>query len=127
MHKMYTVASAEFGTLVRSKAFVITLLLMPVIMLVIFPLLTWMPILQNPNTGFARALTFFPPATPMLMMLRVAVPPGPPWWEVVLGAVVAMIFMLLCIWAAGKIFRIGILSHGQTPSLKKLAAWLMSK
>ena len=32
MHKMLTVASSEFGTLVRSKAFLVTLIAMPLIM-----------------------------------------------------------------------------------------------
>lgn len=101
-------------------------MLAPVIMIIIFPLLTWMPILQNPTTPFARALSFFPPATPMIMLLRIAVPPGLPLWEILLGVLVCTLFTLLCVAAAAKIFRIGILSQGQSPSIKKMLGWLFS-
>ena len=36
-------------------------------------------------------------------------------------------FIVVCILAAGKIFRIGMLSQGQTPSYRKLVGWLLSK
>jgi hypothetical protein len=34
---------------------------------------------------------------------------------------------LACVWAGGKIFRIGILSQGQAPTLGRLALWLVSR
>lgn len=99
----------------------------PVMMLVMLPFFVWMPMMQSPNSTFARAFSLFPPATPMLMMLRIAIPPGPPWWEIALGILLTTLFMLICVWAAGKIFRIGLLSQGQTPTFAKLVKWVLSK
>ncbi|MGI9244662.1 MAG: ABC transporter permease, partial [Verrucomicrobiales bacterium] len=72
-------------------------------------------------------VSLIPTATPMLMFLRMAVPPGVPWWEVAIGVVGCAIFMLFAVWAAAKVFRIGILSQGQAPSLAKLVKWVFSK
>jgi hypothetical protein len=41
--------------------------------------------------------------------------------------VLTTLFMLGCVWASAKIFRLGILSQGQTPSIPKLVAWVFSK
>ena len=102
-------------------------LMMPVMMVVMIPYLMFMPVLQSPASPFSRAVSLFPPATPMLMFLRLAVPPGPAWWEVALGVALTLAFMLGCVWAGAKIFRIGILSQGQAPSLPKLIRWVFSK
>lgn len=99
----------------------------PAVMLVLIPMFTWMPVLQSPSSTFSRVVSLFPPATPMLMMLRIAIPPGPPWWEIALAVVLTTGFMLACVWASAKIFRIGILSQGQTPSFKRLISWIVSR
>lgn len=99
----------------------------PVMMMVMLPFFVWMPVMQSPSSTFARAFSLFPPATPMLMMLRIAIPPGPPWWEIALGILLTTLFMLMCVWAGGKIFRIGLLSQGQTPTFAKLVKWVVSK
>ena len=101
--------------------------MLPVMMLVMLPFFVWMPVMQSPTSSFARWMSLFPPATPMLMMLRLAIPPGPPWWEIALGVVLTTLFMLLCVWAGGKIFRIGLLAQGQSPSFAKLVRWILSK
>jgi ABC-2 type transport system permease protein len=102
-------------------------LMMPLMLLMIIPLLLWQPVMQNPSGGFATAVSLIPTATPMLMFLRIAVPPGVPWWEIALGVIGCTLFMFLAVWAAAKIFRIGILSQGQAPSFAKMMKWIFSK
>lgn len=102
-------------------------LMLPAMLLVMIPVMTWLPILQSPTGAFARWMSLFPPATPMLMMLRMAIPPGLPWWEILLGVLVAIGFTLLTVASAAKIFRIGVLSQGQTPSFGRMLQWLLSK
>ena len=102
-------------------------LMVPAMLLVMVPVMTWLPILQSPTGAFARWMSLFPPATPMLMMLRMAIPPGLPWWEILLGVIVAIGFTLLTVAGAAKIFRIGVLSQGQTPSFGRMLQWLLSK
>ncbi len=102
-------------------------LMLPVMMLVMLPYFAFVPVVQSPNSTFSVVLSLFPPATPMLMLMRIAIPPGPPVWQIALGLVLTTAFTLGCVWAAGKIFRIGLLSQGQAPSVAKLAKWVVSK
>ena len=99
----------------------------PAMLMFILPMFVWLPIIQSPTSAFARTCSLIPPFTPMLMMLRISVPPGPAMWEVALGAVLTTGFMLLCVWASAKIFRIGILSQGQSPSYGRLIRWMLTK
>ncbi len=102
-------------------------LMTPIMILVIIPMLCMGPILDSPSSTFATAVSLFPPATPMLMFARIAIPPGPAAWEIILGSVLSLLFAAGCVWAAGKVFRIGILSQGQAPTMAKLVQWVWSK
>lgn len=99
-------------------------LMTPVMMLVIIPMMCMGPILDSPSSLFSRGISLFPPATPMLMFVRIAIPPGPAMWEIVLGTILTIAFAIGCVWAAGKVFRIGILSQGQPPTFAKLITWI---
>ena len=101
-------------------------LMTPVMLLVIIPMLCLGPVIDSPSSTFSRMVSLFPPATPMLMFVRIAIPPGPPLWEVVLGVMLALAFATCCVWAAGKVFRIGILSQGQPATMGKLVQWVFS-
>lgn len=102
-------------------------LMTPIMLLVIIPMMCLGPLLDSPTSLFSRAISLFPPATPMLMFVRIAIPPGPAAWEIALGTILTILFAIGCVWAAGKVFRVGILSQGQSPSLAKLAQWVFSK
>ena len=102
-------------------------LMFPAMLGMLVPMWVFLPILQSPNSAFSRVMSLIPPFTPMLMMLRISVPPGPPWWEIALGVVLTILFMLGCVWASAKIFRIGLLSQGQPPSFAKLISWVFSR
>jgi ABC-2 type transport system permease protein len=100
-------------------------LLMPIMMIAVIPFFALGAIMQDPNGTVARAVSFFPTATPMLMVARESVPPGVPWWEMLSGILLVMLTSLVCIWAAGRIFRIGILLHGKSPRFGDLVQWVL--
>lgn len=99
----------------------------PAMLIVMMPMFVWFIVLRSPDSPFAVAVSLFPPATPFLMLMRLAIPPGPAAWEVAVAAVLTVAFTLFCVWAAGKIFRIGILAQGQPPSFRRLAQWVFSR
>jgi len=89
------------------------------------PILLLGPVLENPTSMFAMVASLIPPFTPTLMLLRLSVPPGPPVWQVALGLVLVVAFTAACVWAAGRVFRIGLLAQGQAPKLSQLVRWVL--
>lgn len=102
-------------------------MMMPAMIAVLIPLFAWTVILESPNGPVARVLTFFPSATPTVLLLRLAAPPGPPAWETALAALYSLATAAAFVWASGRIFRIGLLAQGQTPSLRRLAGWILER
>jgi ABC-2 type transport system permease protein len=102
-------------------------LMTPVMLLVIIPMMCIGPVFDSPSSTFSKAVSLFPPATPMLMFARIAMQPGPEPWEIVLAAILSAAFATACVWAAGKVFRVGILSQGQAPSFARLVGWVLTK
>jgi ABC-2 type transport system permease protein len=94
---------------------------------IMIPVFVLAPIIQQPNGALALVMSFIPPFTPVLMLLRQALPGGVPWWQPWLGLVGVIGCALVVAWAASRIFRIGILSQGKTPKLGVLIGWVFEK
>jgi ABC-2 type transport system permease protein len=101
--------------------------MMPVMLVVIMPMLLLPVILKNPNGPLAVGMSLFPPATPTLMTLRIALQPGPPLWQPLLALVLTTATTIGCIWAAGKIFRTGILMQGKSATFREMLRWVFTK
>jgi ABC-2 type transport system permease protein len=102
-------------------------LMMPIMLIFIIPLITWPRLAQEPNGDLARILSYVPPATPMVMVLRLS--SGTDIWmgEVVLSILVLAAGVLLTIWLAAKVFRTGILLYGKRPGAREILRWLREK
>ena len=94
------------------------------VMMILVPVILAPTVLQSPTSTFSVIASLIPPFTPLLMLVRLAIPPGPATWEVALSLILCISFTLLCVWAGGKIFRIGILAQGQTPSIRVIIRWI---
>jgi len=99
-------------------------LMWPVMLVAMLPMFLMGSVLQEPNSAVATGLSFFPLATPMLMIMRQSVPPGVPAWHPILGVVLVVLMTLLCVWAAGRIFRVGILMQGKGAKLGEMLRWV---
>lgn len=102
-------------------------LMMPAMLLVMVPLFTWTIVIESPGGPFAVALSIFPTTAPFIMLLRLALPPGPSGLELGLSLLSMIGFTIACVWAAGRIFRVGLLHQGQTPNLFRLFGWIFVK
>lgn len=95
----------------------------PVMIMVCLPLFVWFQVIKEPLSSFSTAISFFPPCTPMLMLLRQATPSGVPEWQPWVGLAGVILFTLLCVWMSGRIFRVGLLMQGNPPRIRDLAKW----
>jgi len=97
-------------------------LLLPVMIPLILPVLFFVFIVESPNATASVVLSHVPLFSPILMVLRAAVT-SVPTWEILLAFGLLVLTFLAMIWVAGRIYRIGILSYGKTPSLRELVRW----
>jgi ABC-2 type transport system permease protein len=96
----------------------------PMMLIFVLPFIVWQPVLQAPDSPFATVVSLIPVASPMLMLLRLSLQPGPPLWQVLLSVLLTAATSLLFVWAAGKIFRTGILMQGKSASLAEMIRWV---
>ena len=96
----------------------------PAMMFMMLPWMTWFAVLNAPESPLSIGLSLLPTATPFLMLLRIALPPGPPLWQVALGLVLTTATSLALAYAAGKIFRTGLLMQGKGATLAEMWRWV---
>lgn len=80
---------------------------------------------MNPDGALAFWLSMIPLTSPIAMMVRL--PSGVQAWELMLSMGLALGFLVISIWFAAKIYRIGILNYGNKPSWKTIFKWLREK
>lgn len=90
---------------------------------VLIPMFVFMAIVQNPNGGLSVALSLFPPFTPILMLLRQAMPGGVPGWQPWVGLAGVLLWTVFMTWAAARVFRVVILVQGKLPKFSQLVQW----
>ena len=96
----------------------------PVMLVLIVPLMLWLPISENPNGAFAVVCSFLPPISPFIMVLRATGTTEPvPGWQVALSLAVCAASSVGFLWLASRIFRVGILMQGKPPTPRELLRW----
>ncbi|MGH9409915.1 MAG: ABC transporter permease [Vicinamibacterales bacterium] len=96
----------------------------PAMLVMMLPFMVWVPVVRAPESGMALALSLWPTAAPFLMLLRVAIPPGPPAWQVALSFALTGAAAVFAVYAAGRIFRTGILMQGKAPTFTEMWRWV---
>jgi ABC-2 type transport system permease protein len=96
---------------------------MPVMMLLVIPTILMIGILQQPDGGMAVALSMIPFTAPIAMPVRWAAATVP------LGEIAGSIALLLgtlmlIVWVAARIYRVGILMYGKRPSPREVLRWI---
>ena len=99
--------------------------MMPVMLLAMAPMFVWFHVVREPDSTTSIIFSLFPPATPMLMLLRLSAPTGVPLWQPILGTILVILTTIFCVYAAGRIFRIGILMPGKGASYRQMARWVL--
>ncbi len=81
--------------------------------------------ITNPGSSFTIALSYFPPITPFMMILRLGTGTVE-WMEILFTTFI----LVICCWGmmkfSGKIFRTAILLYGKKITLKEILKWLKS-
>jgi ABC-2 type transport system permease protein len=99
----------------------------PVMVLIMIPLFTWASVLRAPDGPLATTLSLIPTAAPFLMMLRISLQPGPPLWQIAASVALMAVTVAVTVWAAGKIFRTGLLMQGKSATVGEMLRWVRAR
>jgi len=84
----------------------------------IFPML-----LNDPNSVWGLAASFFPLTAPFVMMLRMGLQ-TPPAWQFAVSIGIMMFSVWGVMWLSSRLYRVGILMYGKRATLPELIRWL---
>ena len=119
LSSVFAAVGAACNTLKEAQSF-----MTPVMLCLVIPMVAWFYIVQYPSGLLAVCLSFFPLTAPMVMILRLAAVPAPPVWQVIGSLAVLCVSAPAAMWAAAKIFRVGVLMYGKPPSPRELLRWI---
>ena len=80
-------------------------------------------VVRDSDGLIAKAFSFFPFCTPLIMYVRIAVR-QPPAWQIALSITGLVLTILAVLWFASRIYRVGILMYGKKPNLPEILRWL---
>ena len=97
----------------------------PIMLPIIIGLFVMLSVINDPTSDLAFWFSMIPFTSPIVMMARI--PYEIPVWEVLISATILYATFIVVVWGAAKIYRVGILTHGNKPSLKELWKWMRYK
>jgi ABC-2 type transport system permease protein len=89
----------------------------------VFCMITYGVILNDPVSRTAVILSEIPFFAPVLMVLRISLQ-TPPAWQIALSLTLLALTTVAVMYASAKIYRVGVLMYGKRPSLVELVRWL---
>jgi len=95
----------------------------PVVLCLVFTLVTPMAVLQNPDGMFATIVSMIPFFAPITMFLRINLL-MPPVWQIALSIALLIAGIYVAGLVTAKIFRIGILMYGKRPDVREIIKWM---
>jgi ABC-2 type transport system permease protein len=95
-------------------------------LMLVLPIAVSASAISNPNSVFVQVLSYIPLTIPAIMLLKINVV-NVSTFEIFSTILIMIVSIYLTIFAASKIFRIGILSYGKKPGIKELISWIKEK
>lgn len=121
-YTLYSSVAAALGAMTGSEQELQQLnmiLMLPLILCSVFIF----RIITDSDGILAKAFSFFPFTTPLIMYVRISVH-QPPAWQIALSVFDLVLMILITLWIASRIYRVGILMYGKKPNLPEILRWL---
>ena len=80
-------------------------------------------VINDSNSFWSVAASFFPPTAPVIMFLRMA-SQIPPTWQIIVSIAFLLISIWVVLWISTRLYRVGILMYGKRATLPELLRWL---
>jgi ABC-2 type transport system permease protein len=115
---LYATLYAGLGALVKRQEEVQSATMLPTLLIASGYLLFFLAV-STPDATWVRVLSYVPFWSPSLILMRLAVGTVA-WWEIVLTLALMLLTILVDIWFAARLYRLGVLLYGQRPGLGQL-------
>jgi len=121
----YAALFAAVGSAVGEDINEANSLTLPVMMPLMFAFYVGFAAMRAPDSTMAVWASMLPLFSSIVMPVRL--PFDPPIWQIAVSIISMILFMVLLIWVAAKIYRVGILMYGKKASFRELGKWLLYK
>ena len=96
---------------------------MPIIFLLVAGLYMAFPVIRSPNSQFAFWVSMIPFFSPITMLVRI-VSQNPPAWQIALSLLIGYGTVVLRLWVASRIYRVGMLMYGKKANIPEVMRWI---
>jgi ABC-2 type transport system permease protein len=96
---------------------------MPVVFLLMAGLYMAFPVIRAPNSSFAFWVSMVPFFSPITMIVRI-LSEKPPLWQIALSLGIGFVTVVLLLWLASRIYRIGMLMYGKKATIPEVMRWI---
>ena len=98
-------------------------LAMPIIFVLLAGFLLVIPIIRSPNSSFAFWVSMIPFFAPITMLIRIATQ-TPPLWQIALSLTIGFTTVVLLLWLASRVYRVGMLMYGKRATIPEVLKWI---
>ena len=97
-------------------------LAMPIILILVISFYLFWPVSRSPDSPFSFWVSMIPFSAPVAMLVRI-VTQTPPFWQIALSLVIGFSSVLVIMWLASRIYRVGMLMYGKRASIPEAIRW----
>lgn len=97
-------------------------LAMPIILILVVSFYLFLPVSRSPDSPFAFWVSMIPFSAPVAMLVRI-VTQTPPFWQIALSLLIGFGSVLVIMWIASRVYRVGMLMYGKRASLPEALRW----
>ena len=97
-------------------------LAMPIILILVVSFYLFWPVSRSPDSPFSFWVSMIPFSAPVAMLVRI-VTQTPPFWQIALSLLIGFSSVLLIMWLASRIYRVGMLMYGKRASIPEAIRW----
>lgn len=97
-------------------------LAMPIILILVISFYLFLPVSRSPDSTFSFWVSMLPFSAPVAMLVRI-VTQTPPFWQIALSLIIGFSTVLVIMWVASRIYRVGMLMYGKRASIPEAIRW----
>lgn len=97
-------------------------LAMPIILILVVSFYLFFPVSRSPDSPLAFWVSMIPFSAPIAMLVRI-VTQTPPFWQIALSLLIGFGSVLVIMWIASRVYRVGMLMYGKRASIPEALRW----